>query len=145
MELSDQGAVDGSIGIDSMWKRKLSKLLCCCKQTPQNLWMDGPTALRKTGGYGTDLDFGAGCWMYVDNKHWASSPIEGVRGDGRLHLFQFPSGHWAVASSEAYESNLHGEGHYNGEYPHITSDFQGESPCGYYQGRGVRFAYHLQQ
>mmetsp|Transcript_40882 Transcript_40882/g.108190 ORF Transcript_40882/g.108190 Transcript_40882/m.108190 type:complete len:392 (+) Transcript_40882:137-1312(+) len=80
----------------------------------------------------SELQMGVGRWEQVGPLHWASHKVHGVGGDGRMHLWRWDE-HWMVTSSE---------GHMNTdepEYPWITSDFVGPSPCGWYQHGLVRF------
>ena len=76
-----------------------------------------------------------GCrrWVQVGPEHWMSEKVKGIRlPDGRAHLWRAPrSGVWHVTS-------LHGMGS-GGEYPDLTSDFDGPSPCGLYEDGWVCF------
>ena len=72
------------------------------------------------------LAFG-GRWVQVGPEHWMGEKAKGIRlPDGRAHLWRAPE------SGVCHVTSLHGMGS-GGEYPDLTSDFDGRSPCGLYQ------------
>ena len=90
----------------------------------------------------SELQLGEGEWDQVGSQHWVSEVVQGIKGDGRLHLWpDADSGSWYVTSSEAWAANREYPAFgTNGEYPHMTSDFQGTSPwAGTFDDGRVRF------
>ena len=90
----------------------------------------------------SELQLGEGEWDQVGSQHLVSEVVQGIKGDGRLHLWpDADSGSWYVTSSEAWAANREYPAFgTNGEYPHMTSDFQGTSPwAGTFDDGRVRF------
>ena len=98
-----------------------------CVEAPQVLVMEVAHAAT------SEFKLGVGRWEQVGPLHWVSHRVRGVGGDGRMHLWRSEENCWMVTSSEGM-SDVD-----EPEYPWITSDFVGPSPCGWYQSGLVRF------